>query len=263
MKYKIWVCIILSIFLAMPVSAHAQGKRCNFSPPTTMQSFTSSYCNALATGETLVLIDTRNLQSYRVRKFADGHCWMIDNMKLADVTLTPADSDVTEDVTLPAVATSGSANDTDIQIWDGTAQTYCATASNFAADSTTRCGYHYNWMGATAGTGTADIVSADATMSICPKGWKLPAGSGDGSFDNLVTVTGMTGYSIRDDITGLSARLTGGYASNWISLGSDGNFWTRTAASTATNARYLPFQSSIWLNASYPKHNAFVVRCVL
>ena len=36
-------------------------------------------------------------------------------------------------------------------------------------------GYYYNWYAATADTGTASMASGDATGSICPVGWRLPA----------------------------------------------------------------------------------------
>ncbi|MBQ6154569.1 hypothetical protein IJI99_01685, partial [bacterium] len=39
-----------------------------------------SGCNSLAALETACLLDPRDYQTYRVRKFADGSCWMIDNL---------------------------------------------------------------------------------------------------------------------------------------------------------------------------------------
>ncbi|MDR1032929.1 MAG: fibrobacter succinogenes major paralogous domain-containing protein [Candidatus Nomurabacteria bacterium] len=77
---------------------------------TTMQALTPSVCqaatydntnNGINDHNTVKLTDTRNSQDYRVRKLPDGKCWMIDNMKLANHTLTSADSNVAADFTIP------------------------------------------------------------------------------------------------------------------------------------------------------------------
>jgi len=78
-----------------------------------MQNWTG--CSAIATPPytttnwapyTRVLTDTRNGQMYRIRKLPDGKCWMIDNLKLATpgtaLTITPANSNVTANFTIPA-----------------------------------------------------------------------------------------------------------------------------------------------------------------
>ncbi|MBR0416074.1 hypothetical protein IJI64_02860, partial [Candidatus Saccharibacteria bacterium] len=45
-----------------------------------------------------ILSDIRDGETYTVRKLADGHCWMTENLRLGDptkeITLTPADSNV-------------------------------------------------------------------------------------------------------------------------------------------------------------------------
>ncbi len=59
--------------------------------PTTMDTFTSDYCtNSMTEGQTLTLTDSRDGNEYRVRKLADGKCWMIDNLKIQNKTLTQA-----------------------------------------------------------------------------------------------------------------------------------------------------------------------------
>lgn len=87
-----------------------------FPTPTTLQDMTQEYCGWMGTNETVVLTDTRGTrQRYRVRKLADGKCWMVDNLKLGntgeDLVLTPADSNLTENFALPpnAITETGSA----------------------------------------------------------------------------------------------------------------------------------------------------------
>lgn len=49
----------------------------------TMQNFTQSNCNAMTVGQVVSLTDSRNKQTYRVKKMQDNKCWMVDNLKYA------------------------------------------------------------------------------------------------------------------------------------------------------------------------------------
>ena len=49
-----------------------------------LQDWTSSDCNSLASGATTALTDERDNSTYAVAKLADGKCWMIENLRLAD-----------------------------------------------------------------------------------------------------------------------------------------------------------------------------------
>ena len=61
-------------------------------------------------GDTAIAIDTRNNQPYCIGKLADGNIWMLTNLKLGSITspmnLTPADTNITSNWTLPALTTS-------------------------------------------------------------------------------------------------------------------------------------------------------------
>ena len=118
---------------------------------------------------TKTLIDTRDNNTYTVSKLADGRCWMTQNLRIIDKTITPADSDVTTNYTIPASSISGfSAHDT----------------SNAYVDSD---GGFYTWYTATAGTGTYALSTQgqNTTVSICPKGWRLPTSGDNGEFKIL------------------------------------------------------------------------------
>ncbi|MDQ5969720.1 MAG: hypothetical protein QG593_237, partial [Patescibacteria group bacterium] len=89
------------------------------SAPTTMQSMTTDYCQNHMTiydgsneEAVLELTDTRgDNQTYQVAKLADGNCWMLDDLKLGSTTgtleLTPQDTNIASNFTLPQVATTG------------------------------------------------------------------------------------------------------------------------------------------------------------
>ena len=118
---------------------------------------------------TKTLVDTRDNNTYTVSKLADGKCWMTQNLRIINKTLTPADSDVTSNYTIPASSRS------DFNSYD---------TSNAYVDSD---GGFYTWYTATAGTGTQSLSTQgyNTSVSICPKGWRLPTGGDNGEFKIL------------------------------------------------------------------------------
>ncbi|MBQ3309345.1 hypothetical protein IJG78_01570, partial [Candidatus Saccharibacteria bacterium] len=116
------------------------------------------------------LTDKRDSSTYTVRKLADGNCWMTQNLRLnlsTSKALTPQDTDVTSSVT-PNNNTQTSGG----TAWDTTSwRSYHSTNNNY--------GNYYNWYAATAGKASSLSDEQITPTSICPKGWKLPAGGSD------------------------------------------------------------------------------------
>lgn len=157
--------------------------------PTTMLSMTTSYCTNRMTiydgtnpEAILNLQDTRGVttadhQTYQVAKLGDGNCWMLNNLKLGSttqpLTLTPADSNVASNFTLPALTTGGSLE------YDNP-RAYGPVPGDTGSGATSY-GYLYNWSAATAGETrtTMPAGSGDAQHSICPANWRLPKGGAD------------------------------------------------------------------------------------
>jgi hypothetical protein len=204
-----------------------------------IQQMTADYCtnemSVFPTGDnkpdTITLTDTRNNQDYRIRKMADGKCWMIDNLKLEltdGMKLTPDDTNVTID-TVVTLATGGltgnfttknyltadnsNTTGTDYDNYNAWRQVNpsdpnladterCRTNDGvtYNIESKTGCGYLYNYYTATAGTAT-NVLSNQysiASGSICPAGWRLPTGllgAGDktNDFSTLDIAYGGTG----------------------------------------------------------------------
>ena len=117
-----------------------------FNDITTMQEMTPEICAAVKEGDTTRLKDTRDDKMYWVAKLADGNCWMTQNLDL-DLngrTLTPADSDVSENWTYNGswynAANRGSDDNSAIQGWDlgeyvktsPTATTSCTSYSDLS-----------------------------------------------------------------------------------------------------------------------------------
>ncbi len=83
------------------LSLAATPKQLVFDGITTMQEMNSTICENAAVNDTTRLKDSRDGKYYWVAKLADNHCWMTQNLALdlTDITLTPEDSDVTENWT--------------------------------------------------------------------------------------------------------------------------------------------------------------------
>ena len=234
----------LTALAETPVSAASQ----------TMQKFYDSMCADMSTGDSVTLTDSRDDEEYTVRKLADDKCWMAQNLRLGKenetITLTPADSNVSSNWTLPATNSSF--------------PTSCTDAAYNMSSGNTSYGNYYNWYAATAGTGTCAMASGNATDSICPKGWRLPTGvSYSGEFARLSVRYGSSATNLLSE-TGPALVLSGYRSrSSTSDQGDYGYYWSSTVLSDSY-ARSLYLGSSS-VNTSYGvnKQRGSSVRCLL
>ena len=262
----------------------------------TMQNFTQSNCNAMTVGQVVSLTDSRNNQTYRLKKMQDNKCWMVDNMKYLGEGITISNVDGTQGITynntdgerntVDGTSTQNTQNSDKAFYNNPMSNSYCYGTS--IQSSYTKCGYLYNWYAATAGTGTyaTSTNGTNVSGSICPTGWRLPSGSSDGStatgdgtsytaadFAVLnasmnagsLTTGSISSYPTGWQFTGAWSGVFSGYWSyGFYSQGSDGYYWSSTAYSS-TNARNLNFYSSNVLPGNYYSYKYFgrAVRCVL
>ena len=262
----------------------------------TMQDFTQSNCNAMTVGQVVSLTDTRNNQTYRIKKMQDNKCWMVDNLKYAGEANTDlANVDGTYGLiynntdgkynTVYGTSTQSTDNSDKAFYNNPMSASYCYGDS--IQSSYTKCGYLYNWYAATAGTGTyaTSTRGTNVSGSICPTGWRLPSGLSDGS-----TATGNgTRYTAADfavlnasmNAGSLTTGSTSSYPTGWQftgawsgvfsgywyngfnNQGSYGDYWSSTAHSS-TDARALYFVSSYVVPGDNDyKYLGRAVRCVL
>jgi uncharacterized protein (TIGR02145 family) len=247
-----------------------------------MQNFTKDDCAyGLDDRGEIVVIDARDGQRYRVRKFVVNgvsQCWMVDNLKLGNyaepMTLTPADSDVTANWDLPPAilgGTSSSVNDAQwidpanptangaVNNWSGTAASYCVDSNNYLVESYTKCGFLYNFKAATAGK-----ANNNRTDSICPKNWKLPSRSFHQALYGLLGNDGIRDTSV----TALTALFQGVYSGNYYSnLNSQGTegFYVMSNSMSGNNINQFFFNtSSVQLKSvGGGAQHAIAVRCML
>ena len=184
-----------------------------------MQNFKASDCAAfpIPTGVNYTtvgtLTDERDGKQYQVRKFADGKCWMVDNLAYGGAS-AQGGSDACAGRTafssrtnsIPTnrfgIGTYGDCRDP-AAAGNGDA-TYCATGEGAG-----KCGYHYSWQAAmqhpaavfdyynqTVFDSGVYAVPANDVVGLCPRGWHLPIGGSSSEFSTLHSQAGSptTGF---------------------------------------------------------------------
>ena len=152
------------------------------------------------------LTDQRDNNTYAIAKLADGKCWMIENLRLADKDNSNNDIELSAtntnspslpltniyDATSPTTSNhlSASTNPNSIAWCDNT-NAACNDQSMLYTGNTTErgttpatdantysYGNYYNWYSATAGNGKYSTSTNNSTVAgdICPAGWTLPIG---------------------------------------------------------------------------------------
>ena len=218
----------------------------------TMQNWNG--CNSLAQGSVTALTDERDGDTYAVAKLADGKCWMIENLRLADkdsdnndINLTSLnthnpslpltniyDSSSTSNHLSPnssvaynaTTAPEGWCTDFSAACYnqsrlrtDNTVLFINNTSSNYSYNSNVYSfGNYYNWYSATAGHGIYS-TSSDAAGDICFAGWYLPTLN---DFNVLYTAFGGVGVvsSNNSDPTGtVISQQFRSYPNNFVYSG--------------------------------------------
>ena len=200
---------------------------------------------------TVTLTDTRDNNTYTVSKLADGKCWMTQNLRIIDKTITPADSNVTANYTIPASAANGF-NTFDV--------------SRAYVDPT--YGGYYNFHAVTAGVGrySSSTEGENITSSICPKGWRLPTSyRSDSDFHLLYnkynSSSRLLSAPVNFTLSGLASNLAGSQILN--NVGSAG-FYASSTIYSANDSYTLTLNNTTVnpaLKNSY-KINGFSVRCI-
>jgi uncharacterized protein (TIGR02145 family) len=175
----------------VPVLATVIAEGCCTAPGSTVNFTAFDPCSNAATDDYWYLTDTReanNIQTYKVKKMADGKIWMVQDLKFGDkCNKTTFTGSTTKDLT---------GNITSLT--DKTYYGDCTAATNTSTPSNR--GYLYDWAaavnksgaysgGSTAGcSGTTTGSSGTAPgacQGICPVGWHIPTANSAGEFKRL------------------------------------------------------------------------------
>ena len=247
----------------------------------TLQSFSSTRCSAMNSGDVLALTDERDGDTYAIAKLVDNNCWMIENLRLKPSAVTFTSTN-TNNPTAAFVSDAPSSVDSRILCNDDDAT--CIDRILFNANNINRSltpspstnnnssswygyGVMYGWYAATAGNGNYDMSSGNVAGDICPAGWRLPTGGTSGEFvqlTNLVAGSNATATNYNLLTFPVSFIYSGDYNYN-ISGGRStyGRFWSATPSGKinayrmglATNKD--PSPSGVW-----NKWDGFAVRCI-
>ena len=269
-----------------------------------MQDMTPEICDSIVIGSPYItadiakntLIDTRNNKTYLVAKYADGHCWMRENLNYVLTANSAIQAYNFETGNTFSYTPNYSTQTATGTAWaqdasDGTRsfqqnKDNCIGGMDIATSGGTgttcdankpyeRIGVLYNWAAATAQTGAQAAAAGssgetEVKTSICPKGWRLPANSGDYSFSTLM---GSYGLPTTNQDQGYSGQLQNPLNFNrpgiydWSNgvlhgRGTYGYFWS-SVGYNSTDAYSLHFHSSsFYPQAGHSKGNGFSVRCV-
>ena len=247
----------------------------------TLQSFSSSRCTSMNTGDVLALTDERDNDVYAVSKLADGHCWMIENLRL-DPSNTTFTATNTNAPTESFVTKAGASSDS---------KTLCNTTNSTCIDSVTfnannlnssltaspsadnnssswySYGMMYGWFTATAGNGTYAMTSGNVIGDICPANWRLPTGGSNSEFVALVnSMAGTTLPATNAKMLSFPNNFiySGDYNHNTAGgRGTYGRFWSATPFNANRAYRLGVAASGPTPEGSWEKWDAFAVRCIL
>ena len=156
-------------------------------------------------------------------------------------TLTPADSNVKSNYTLPASSTTGFSDDYPAYVYNSNSTT---------CGNNQPCYSYYSYVAATAGTNPS---GGNAANDICPKGWRLPTQTEYNALKNTgVNLTTSPFYGVHAGYYYSSSLLDGG-------LG--GVYWSSTADG-ASIAYYLSFSGFTGRTESDYNRTGSSIRCV-
>ncbi len=230
---------------------------------TTLQDVT--YCSQdLPENQVYTLTDSRDGQTYKAARLADGNCWMLDNLALDPTDSTTAanmnetNTNATaaaitnllnggnaggnagwSNVAVANVATNFNNNDSYIQprINNASKDTLVTSYGPAATSGQAKVGIYYNFCAASASTycyaggSGVDVPDTliDASQDICPANWRMPTGYYFGEYKALADKYSSDATNSNSFQYNLSTPLSGSYYnSSAYDQGSRGGWWSST-----------------------------------
>ncbi len=197
--------------------------------------------------------DSRDGQTYKIAKLADGNIWFLDNLRLdltkssVKYTISPADTNASQTAincltgrttgcaspyTTAAVSGTWSNAYTGARINTTYATTIDSDSSKNYGNGSHIYGVYYNYCAASAGSYcyASGAGTGNASEDICPAGWRMPTGDADGEWGALDSLINNRTASDSASIQArLSLPLSGGFYDGSASeQGLDGYWWSST-----------------------------------
>ena len=223
----------------------------------------TSVYNSMQDDTTYSLLDSRDNHSYAVAKLKDGNVWMTENLDLGrtDIVdpLTYIDTNVQTSI---AAATFNG--------WRKTAGSLNMDDGEFISNSDSTYGTLYNYYAASGGAISGSTNENNAAGDICPSGWRLPTGGGNGEYATLIN---DSSYNTPLKIT--SSVANGGAAFKTSGLFTDagpkehgslsfglGFYWTSTRYDDSNMHRFY-LDSSGFANNYGDRSYGYAIRCIV
>ncbi len=208
--------------------------------------------------------DSRDNQVYTVKRLADGHCWMMENLNLGATNLTTDLTSANSNLATTVMATTFNSWITNTPSADyTTGKVVPISGMDLAADAPK--GTYYNYYAATGGTINGSSNANNATYDICPAGWRLPTG-GNASELYAINTYYSENSAIRApmSIGGAAFALAGYFNGSTINSNTGyGYYWSSTRSSN-TNMRYLYiWASNSNASSTVNRRTGASIRCVL
>ena len=190
---------------------------------------------------------------------------MTENLRLQDVTITGADSNIEsgKTVAIPASSTANWCDDVSAAC-DNQLMTLDATDTSISGqeDAQSDYGVYYNWYTTTATYGTFSMSSGSVSYDICPKSWKLPTGGSSGEFQALFN--NYNSIALMSDIPDFT--LSGYYSSSPSSSrnqGSGSYYWSSTTDTDEEAKEFAIYVPNSYIGNSFTYKNiGCSVRCL-
>jgi uncharacterized protein (TIGR02145 family) len=246
---------------------------CCTAPNKTVNFTAFNPCGTATIGSFWYLTDTReadNTQTYKVKKMADGHIWMVQDMKFGNKCKNNSFNSTSSNTTGKVTSLSGT--------WYGN----CTAATN--TNTPAARGYLYDWAAAInkadAYSGSSSDVGCSGTVTgtsgtapgacqgICPVGWHIPTGYADGEFRALHNMSVGCNKANADcwDADSSWEGVIGGHCEHNGSLSFQGvyaYYWSSTPYDSEI-AYNLHFSADLIIDGTYfcGRFYGFSVRCV-
>ena len=212
-----------------------------------MQNMDTSLC----TSTPITSYDTRDGQTYTIKRLEDGNCWMMGNLSLGR-------SNISVDLTSSNTNLANTVSASTFNNWK-TSNSYYSFISGSDDVSGVPYGVIYDYYVASAGTISDLNNTQNATYDICPAGWRLPTGGEYGEFHELYT------NSAYNTVAKMRASVANnGAAFNLASDGGTNNFWSSTFGVEINKMLALSVsESTIQTNSEVDMNTKSSVRCIM
>ena len=253
----------------------------------------ASYTNSVLSADldsVTALKDKRDGKVYAVARLSDGNCWLIENLRLGNVSadLMAAWSQGIGGgfTTLADSENSNFGNTTAANSLYSTGS--AVTMPRYNGNNSNRnlqprytlgkngddyyawygYGHYYTWEAAKANTlSFSDYNSSTAAeTSLCPKGWVSPRGTQAGEYYSLInSMSGNTGQQGARELLSFPNNfvLAGSFSNSTASAGTYGYLWTSSKYKSMT-AYMVQFHSSAIASTgtgSYDPYSGRPIRC--